>query len=87
MPSTQTELTVTVKLFATLREHTPEGASPRGFPAVLSAGTTVGDLVAHIGLPEAKWKVAFINSVICRDLGRELEDGDVVAFFPPIAGG
>ena len=80
-------MTVTVKLFATLREYTPEGVSPRGFPVVLPEGTTVGDLVRHLGLPEAKWKVAFINSVICRDLDKQLEDGDVVAFFPPIAGG
>ena len=49
MPSTQTELTVTVKLFATLREYTPEGASARGFPVVLPEGTEMvmpGDNVA-----------------------------------------
>ena len=83
MPSTETEINVTVKLFATLRQ----GEDARGFLAALPNGATVGDLTQQLGLPDAKWKVAFRNNVQCRDPATALEDGDVVAFFPPIAGG
>ena len=86
MASTASEVTLTVKLFATLRRHTPEGADPRGFSVALPAGATLGDLAARLQFPETAWKRAFRNNARCvtTDL---LRDGDVVAFFPPIAGG
>jgi molybdopterin converting factor small subunit len=86
MPSTAPELTVTVKLYATLRECAPAGADPRGFPVVLPAGATVGALAGRLRLPRRQRGVAFRNSVQCPD-AEALGDGDVIAFFPPIAGG
>ena len=87
MPSTETEINVTVKLFSTLRQYAPKGEDARGFLAALPNGATVGDLTQQLGLPDAKWKVAFRNNVQCRDPATPLEDDDLVAFFPPIAGG
>ncbi len=48
---------------------------------------TLGALGTHLGVPEALWRVAFRHNVVCRDPQLPLADGDVVAFFPPIAGG
>ena len=85
--STASEVTVTVKLFATLRDLAPEGADPRGFTVSMSPGATLGALATHLGLPEALWRVAFRNNVVCRDPQLPLTNGDTIAFFPPIAGG
>jgi molybdopterin converting factor small subunit len=87
MPSTAREIRVTVKLYATLRQSAPPGVDPRRFPLALPDGARLGDLSARLGLADAKWKVAFVNNVRCRDPAVALQDGDVVAFFPPIAGG
>jgi molybdopterin converting factor small subunit len=87
MPSTEAEIRVTVKLYATLRDSAPESADPRSFPLALPTGATLGDLAARLGLSDAKWKVAFVNNVRSRDPARPLHNDDVVAFFPPIAGG
>ena len=86
MPSTGPELTVTVRLYATLRRFAPEAVDPRSFPVVLPAGATLRTLVERVGLPATQWKKAFRNSAACGET-EELHDGDVVAFFPPIAGG
>jgi len=86
MPSTRCELTVTVKLFANLRQRAPEGTDPRGFAVVLPTGATLGDLVTRLELPEKSWRLAFRNGRHCAP-PEALQDGDVVAFFPPIAGG
>jgi molybdopterin converting factor small subunit len=87
MPSTEAEIQVTVKLYATLRDSAPEGVDPRSFPLALPAGATLGDLSARLSLSDAKWKVAYVNNVRSRDPATPLHDDDVVAFFPPIAGG
>lgn len=87
MVSTATDLTVTVKLFATLRRLAPPGVDPRGFEMTLPTGTTIRALAERLRLPEAEWKLAFVNHVQRRDRESALQHGDVVAFFPPIAGG
>ena len=87
MPSTGAEIRITVKLYATLRDSAPQGVDPRRFPLALPEGATLGDLSAHLGLSDTKWKVAFVNNVRSRDPATPLHNDDVVAFFPPIAGG
>ena len=86
MPSTAAELTVTVKLFAVLRDQAPAGADPRGFLVHLPPGATVAELAARLDLPAEAWRVAFRNHRRSA-ADAPLEDGDTVAFVPPIAGG
>jgi molybdopterin converting factor small subunit len=86
MPSTRSELTVTVKLFATLRAVAPQGANPNGFPMAVPSGSTVRDLADRLGIPAADWKATFRNHVRCAH-AEALQEGDVIAFVPPIAGG
>ena len=86
MASTGADLNVTVKLFATLRDRAPHGAGVRGFGVSVPRGATVGDLAEQLELPKGAWRVAFRNHRHC-GAGEALQEGDVVAFVPPIAGG
>jgi len=86
---------VTVRLYATLTQHVPEGIldeQPDGirpgapFKITLPSGTTLGDLVAALSLPENLVKITFVNGII-QKLDYQLQPGDQVGMFPPIAGG
>lgn len=61
---------------------------PDGGQATLEVppGATIGDLPAMLGLPAERIHVIFRNN---RHAEREvlLQEGDHVAFFPPVAGG
>ena len=72
---------VTVKLFATLREgrfsvNTLE----------FKAGTTVKDVVRHLGISEKEAALIFVNSRHA-GLSADLADGDTLAIFPRVGGG
>lgn len=77
-------MTVTVKYFASLREH--HGAD-RKLEAP-GAGATVADIWARAGggeaLPENVLMAVNLEYV---DADHPVEDGDEVAFFPPVTGG
>ncbi|MDR5694943.1 MAG: MoaD/ThiS family protein [Armatimonadota bacterium] len=79
-------ITVQVKLFATLREHYPQAKAGKPIVLEVEEGTTVGQLVARLGIPREAVRVAFRNGVVAEDT-TPLSDGDEVGFFPPIAGG
>ncbi len=72
---------VVVKLFATLREGRFSVSTLELHP-----GTTVADVVRHLGIPEEEAALIFVNS---RHLApsAELVDGDSLSIFPPIGGG
>jgi molybdopterin converting factor small subunit len=72
---------VTVKLFATFREGRFRTAVRE-----LPAGSTVGDLVAALGLPTAKLGVLLVNGRHV-ELDQELREGDTCAIFPKVGGG
>ena len=84
--ATTPDITVTVKLNATLRRYAPDGADPRGFPVTLAAGATLRALAETLEIAEGQWKLAFRNNVHCGATDT-LHDGELIAFFPPIAGG
>jgi molybdopterin converting factor small subunit len=74
-------MTITVKLFATLRRERFEEA-----PVDLPEGAAVSSVAAHLHLPEEEVAIVFVN-------GRHAEPdtvlhaGDTVSIFPPIGGG
>ncbi len=77
---------VTAKLFATLRDHAPLGSSGRAFEVEAAAGATVQELLDAWEIPGDMPLLILVNSVhATRD--HVLRDGDVLAVFPPIAGG
>ena len=52
----------------------------------LPEGSTVGDLIGQLSLPEAEVKVVFVNALY-RESDHVLDDGDEVGIFPPVGGG
>jgi molybdopterin converting factor small subunit len=72
---------ITVKLFATLRSgrFTIE---KREYPE----GTTVGQIVRELGIPESELGILMVNSRHV-DLERVMADGEALAIFPLVGGG
>ncbi len=77
---------VTVKLFAYLKEHLPEGCERNRCSQEIEKGATVGDVLDGLQIPDTLSLLMLRNAThTSRD--EVLEDGDVLAVFPPIAGG
>jgi molybdopterin converting factor small subunit len=72
---------VHVKLFASLRNFGPERQALE-----LPAGATIGDVVRALEIPESVRLLRIVNGEH-RPESEPLRDGDVLALFPPIAGG
>jgi len=72
---------ITVKLFATLRWGRFSVADREVPP-----GTTVGDVIRELAIPEREVTLIFINGRHVLP-GTELAEGDTLALFPPIGGG
>ena len=77
---------VTAKLFAKLRDRAPEAAKGSAFDVELPGACTVGDLLRDWEIPEDIPLVIFVNSVHA-EKDRVLQEGDVLAVFPPVGGG
>lgn len=80
-------INIEIKLFANLREYNPE--EPGGKEAVeyeIAEGSTIEDLYRELEIPEDHVKMNFVNN-LKKKKDYELQDGDRVAVFPPIAGG
>jgi molybdopterin converting factor small subunit len=72
---------VKVKLFATLKQYGSEEQEIE-----LPEGTTVADVINLFKIPKEIPLLRIVNSVHVRP-DYTLKDGDVLALFPPIAGG
>ncbi len=76
---------VELALFASLRRYLPEGGAGHEQTIDLPDGTTVGQVIAMLGLPDEP-RVVFVNGRHAPD-DLALHDGDRLAVFPPVAGG
>ena len=72
---------ITIKLFATLRDFGPD-ISEKSVPP----DSTVGSVVNSLSLPEEIPLLTIVNGVHT-DPQQRLQDGDVLALFPPVGGG
>ncbi|HSW36277.1 MAG TPA: MoaD/ThiS family protein [Candidatus Limnocylindrales bacterium] len=78
---------ITVVLYATLtRYHPQQGRQSEPFTVKLPEGSSVQDLLGHLGIKEGEAKQIFIKHQ-SRPRDFILADGERVAIFPPIAGG
>jgi sulfur carrier protein ThiS len=82
---------VTLKLFASLAVHLPaEARSQHRLELEVAPGTTVLDLILRQGIPPAQCAILLVDGawVAVADRGtRVLAEGEVLAIWPPVAGG
>jgi sulfur carrier protein ThiS len=82
---------ITLKLFASLADHLPVGArSSHQLELEVDAATTVQDVTRRQGIPEALCAIVMIDGVwVDRPdrATRALSEGEVLAIWPPVAGG
>ncbi|NOX19913.1 MAG: MoaD/ThiS family protein [Nitrospirae bacterium] len=74
-------MTITVKLFATLKQYGSEIQE-----ITVPEGTTVADVIKMLKIPESVPLLRIVNAVHVKP-DYKLKDGDTLALFPPIAGG
>lgn len=82
---------VTLKLYATLADYLPAAArSEHAVRLDVSPETTIDELTAPFNLPAKLTHLVLVNGVyVAREQrgSHRLVEGDVVAIWPPIAGG
>ena len=82
---------ITLKLFATLTDYLPDAARRDNLVELaLPEGTTVSQAYAPYGLPDKLVHLVLVNGKYIAPDQRAthaLVDGDVLAIWPPIAGG
>jgi sulfur-carrier protein len=77
---------VEVRLFATLARYLPESSQTDYAFLDIPEGSTVADVASALGIPSALSRITLVNDAEADD-GHRLSAGDVVTFFPPLAGG
>lgn len=82
---------ITFKLYASLTDYLPvESRSGNRVQLEVADGTSIAQVIAPFGLPPKLVHLVLVNGVYVAPedrLSRILIDGDVLAIWPPIAGG
>ncbi len=82
---------IALKLFASLSAHLPaEARASHRVELEIQPGTTVQDVIGRQGLPEALCAIVLVDGhwVARTDrAARVLSEGQVLAIWPPVAGG
>ena len=81
---------ITLKLYAMLTDYLPEQAVRNEASLELSEGSSVAEIVQQLKLPKNLVHLTLVNgSYIAPEQFAEtvLNDGDVLAIWPPVAGG
>jgi len=85
------KIRVTLKLYASLTQYLPEAfRKGHAMPMEVDATATIGTIVAPLGMPPALVKLVVLNGVFVPPSERAVTrfaDGDVLAIWPPVAGG
>jgi molybdopterin converting factor small subunit len=79
-------ITVTLKLFATFRRYLPPESQGGAHDLSVPAGTRASEVLEGLGVPVDGGVVILINGRTGAPQ-QVLEEGDVVAAFPAMAGG
>lgn len=81
---------LTFKLFATLTDYLPPERKYNAVELQVASGIRLGELIARFNLPEKLVHLVLVNGVYVEPAQRNervLAEGDVVAIWPPVAGG
>ena len=77
---------IEVQLYATLSRYLPKGAENRKAVMEFGDAITVGKVLDQLGIPKEHPNMVLVNGIHAQD-DAPLKDGDVLAVFPPLAGG
>lgn len=83
-------MNIQFKLFAMLKDYLPEGAKGNQITLEVDEGTTAADLIERYNLPPHLTHLVLVNGHYIEPAKRattQLNEGDVLAIWPPIAGG
>ncbi|MCX8044505.1 MAG: MoaD/ThiS family protein [Desulfobacterota bacterium] len=87
----QKTITIELKLFMFLKKYLPAGATEGKARYEIEEGATIKDLLERLGIPIEEDKIIVINGISHKQSDKtnaiRLKQDDVVAIFPPIAGG
>ncbi|CCE22468.1 MoaD/ThiS family protein [Methylotuvimicrobium alcaliphilum] len=81
---------ITVKLFAGLRRYLPTGTTSEGLIMALSEAESPHQVLERFNLPRNQVHLLLINGIFIEPVDRDrpiLKEGDVLAVWPPVAGG
>ena len=78
---------VHVKLYATLQRYAPPSTEIGQQFEVELDGTTIGNLIHHLGFKMDQAKIVMVNGNRVMDLDTELNESDLIVIFPPVGGG
>ena len=77
---------VKIRVFATLRKYLPDLDLGESVEVNLEQGSTIGQLIEHLGIPEAEIKLVYVNGHY-REWDYVLSENDEIGFFSPVGGG
>jgi molybdopterin converting factor small subunit len=83
-------MTITLKLFATLGQFLPAGARANAVMADVPEGASAHQVLDQFQVPRDGVHLVLLNGVYLDPAARDgtaLEPGDVLAVWPPVAGG
>ena len=84
-------INVTLKLYATLAKHLPQGVGRDAAVAVeVADSATLADVIAPFNVPFAACFLVLVNGVFLppgQRLTATFREGDTIAIWPPVAGG
>ena len=81
---------LTLKLYATLAEYLPAGARDNQVSLELSGSPSPHEVLDQYKVPHARAHLLLVNGSYVPPAERDgacLQDGDVLAAWPPVAGG
>lgn len=77
---------IEVALYATLSQYLPKGSQGHKATMKCADGATVGQVIDQLGIPKPRPTMVLVNGLRVGE-DTSLKEGDVLALFPPLAGG
>lgn len=77
---------IEVALYATLSQYLPKGSQGHKATMKCADGMTVGEVIDQLGIPMPRPTMILVNGLNA-DEDTPLKEGDLLALFPPLAGG
>lgn len=77
---------VLIKLFSVLRDYVPNYDPEKGMETEVPDGSTVTDLLGHLGIPKSKVPVVACNGRVLQPADT-IDEDSTVHIFQPVAGG